>query len=714
MRVPAHPGRALLGAALAAFLSVVPSSLAQQKPILDLGSGPVAPPAGQGAGAIALAGDLRKQAEDLLSRAGAGDAERTQAAARTFAAKLLTTGEQAGQDGSERALIARTLVRAMADIDLLIAGIREDDGGAQLELVRLDLEAASLALDNPGADPWRTARDALALLLQSAGSGPVAPTWPTILPATPAAPLARHLDAWAKLPGVSPAAIAALRDLDALCAAARPWPAYGLSADRTLAAIHSAAIALQMPGQWITEPARRVMGEQFSAAVLKLPREDVRDAGLAELRRLGRFGVIASRAEKLEDTPAARRSRTSLAQMMASTQPDLGAEKRLLDAYQRALDLEFARTTLPEEKDVARQLRPAWRTISQTLRDAEKKLNLTLPETVSRVDAMTDPGVLATIAAYRRALQDLELLAELNAVMATADKPGAEPQVTDRWKRVADRTLKLGQELAKSDTRDAALASLRGMGEQIQKYTRLPGEDALREEVRASKATSPGTGPAAAPATWAALTGGREAKLLAEITDRRGGWLDGWDKAGYAGSGGDVQRLEALRILMDALWDASTLVASDASGNPAMLATLNGWAGWEMTPDALRAIAGDLQAQLAEAVRLMIEGDADKSAELVLKIRPNAAAALLATRLARQIKERGDAPSPPLFQASCGGPLPGQTWMGDDIPALADICRYAEEAAAARALGARERAETLARYVNTRAEEVAARSQTRK
>jgi hypothetical protein len=442
------------------------------------------------------------------------------------------------------------------------------------------------------------------------------------------------------------------------------------------------------------------MGEQFSAAVLRLDKDDRRESALVELRRLGRLGRVATRAGLVEDAALSRKIRLTLIQMMGSGQPDLGGETRQLDAFERALDLLADKGKLADERDLARQLRPLNRALTPTLRDAERKLQGALPDLLTRSDAMSDPGMLAIISAYKRALDDLRIVAALNAAM-TGDKTttSGEPVVTDRWKRIADRVLKLGQDVARPELRETALESIRGMGEQIAQFTKLPGEDSLRDAAQKAKNSSGDK----ATTVWTALTGGREAGLVSEISDRRGGWLDGWDKAGYAGSAGDVQRLMALRELMEVLDIARGLIET----GPGSGGALNAWAGWEISGDGLKALAPDLVGMTSEATRMIVEGEAPKCAEQVAKIREQCGAALLAARLSRLAGEKKLVfPADPTLEAGCGGPVAGVHWMARFADELADVCRYADEVAAAQKLGAASRADEMMKFINTRANAV--------
>lgn len=687
-----------------------PTGVAQRQPLLDLGAAPRAPAPGQGAGVLALAEELRKQADEVEHKPGAAARERAMGGARKLARALLTTGEQMGDKGSQRNVMGRTLARGMAGIDRVIAACVDqtpETGNAEVALAARDMLAAAAGVENQGADAWRLVRDGLAGLTQAASrQGSVTGAFGWIDQWTEQdGPLAGDVDAWVKAPGVTPVTGQTIRELDALAESGLAWPAYRAPARHLRVAVRGGAGLLGGGPAWIPDTARRSLGEQFSVAIKQLATEADRDAGITALRRLARLGVLAARVDTLDDNPAVKRVRSALVQAMSA--PD--TEARQLEAFDRVLDLDLARGKLPDEKALIRQVRPAWRVLGAGLKASEQKLEGALPEVLTHVDAMTDPGVASIIASHRRAIQDMEVLASLNTAMIGDAAPGtrasAEPAVAERWKRVADRVFKLGQELSKPDTKDTALTALRQMAQEIGNFTTLPGEESLREAVRLARLAAEKNEPPPNSA-WSVLTGGKASALLSEISDRRGGWLAGWDKAGYAGSKGDVERLAALRGLMAVLEDAAAITtAGDADFIPAY-AALQAWPGWELSDDGFRAIAGGLSGQTAGATLAIVNGDAGKCASLVETIRSERAAALLAGRLAREGAGRGlkalGLDGAALYEVGAGGP--GAGWMAASADEIADVCRYAEEAAVARKLGAKDRAEEILKFVNARAE----------
>ena len=241
------------------------------------------------------------------------------------------------------------------------------------------------------------------------------------------------------------------------------------------------------------------------------------------------------------------------------------------------------------------------------------------------------------------------------------------------------------------------------MAEEIQAFTTLPGEEALRESVRTARLAAE-KNETVPKSVWSTLTGDRESALLSEISDRRGGWLAGWDRAGYAGSAGDVERLRALRALMEVLNDARPITPAPGADSTPEYAALQAWPGWELSDDGFKAIAGGLNTETAEAAAAIVAGDAGKCTKLVDALRTDRSAALLAGRLAKEAAARGFK-ADPLLEVGSGGPVAGVSWMGAHADAIADVCRYADEVATARKLGNKDGADKLLKFVNARAGE---------
>lgn len=664
---------------------------AQNKPLLDLRAAPGPPAAGSGAGALALADQLAAQATTLEQSARAGP--RAQAALRRLARELLVSGEALGPAGSARIVMGRTLARSLPELDAFIAGANDDP---MLHAVLADISSARQQMNSSQADPDLVLRDGLALLSHMAGPAPGVGGWIDLHPTADPPPLADRIDTLAKRPGVSPEAVEVLRAMDVAATESADWPAFAAAGSRHRRLVLDAAASFEPAPAWLPEPARRILGERFSHAVVGLSKQDSRNESLATFRRLVALARLIRLAESLDDNPAGKRIRAAVAQAVSI--PAAEADARTADAIVEVLQLALSRSSWPDEKRLARQFRPPLRVFLATARQTEQQMLASLPEVLRRPEAMTDPGTLAAITAHRRAVADVE---GLLAVAAAFAAPGeGEPVVDKPWTTAANRVLKLSQDLgsAKADQRDAALASLRGLFDTVSRCWKLPGEDELRDAVKAEagKPLPERANP------WAALSGGREAALLGELTDRRAGWLFDWEKGISAGS--DGRRLETLRTVLALLQDAAPLVRPGED-----YARLIAWPGWELSSATFRALATGLESQGAEAVRLLLAGDSDQARATVEKARGEFAAAILGARLCREAARRGIAPitdaRAALRELTAGGPIQGRSWLGAETKLLDDVCRYGEEILPQRKLGAKDKADALQRYVNAKAAE---------
>jgi hypothetical protein len=661
------PTAALLILAPGLWLS--PAAVAQRsggKPLLDLGAAPHAPEPGTGASAIALAESLDRDAAALESK---GPREHAQAAVRRLAQKLAVTGEAAGEAGSERLVLARTLGRGLPEIDQTLAGLTDATAEARLALIAHDLLDAVAALDSAGADTQRTVRDGLASLAQI---GPALGT-----PPDPARE-------WTKVTSLDPPVAAALESAERFLTEAEGWPAYRASAARLRTFLREAGVAVATPPPWLGAPARKALAEQTRAAAAALVEPTTRAQAGPALERVARLARLVAALDHLEDSAPTKKTRAAAAAFIATPAGEGDAER--LDAASRLLDLIQARSHLPEEKTLARQVRPAWRSLLAAARQSELKLLPLVDNALAHPGGLSDPAVLAAMASHKQNLDDLRQLATLNGLMTEGSPPDKEAAVIDRWKRIADRVIKLGQDMAKPSDRDAAVAMLREMTSQVDRFGSLPGEAELRDATK-------GRGTLAA--SWGRVTGGKGEALLTELSDRRSGWLQGWDRAGYAGTQGDIQRLEGIRALLLILRDAA---AADPTGPayPVLQATT----GWELSPEAMTELSGDLVEKCAKATTAMAAGDAEQCSKLVTEIRDQRCGALLAGRLAR------DPGTPANWAAveACGGcapPCPG--WTDHHGAEVMSVCRYAEELPS---LKKASKADGTAAFVNSAARAV--------
>ncbi|MFM9995487.1 MAG: hypothetical protein ACKVU4_06750 [Phycisphaerales bacterium] len=702
--------------ALAAPLAVPTPAHAQ---LLDLRSAP-APVAGDGAAAAALAEQLTRDAERFS--ADRGDAVgRARAAWRRAAARLLADGESAGPAGSPRVLLGWTLARRANALDSLWTTAAVPPPGPEAALMAHDLDAAV----ESGAfarDAERVLRDVFAATLgPTADAAPPPHGWVEADPATEAAPdqtpgaFTHRMDAWATIDGITPEAIAALRDLDATLRIADGWTAYTRTADHTRGLI-LAASGVFAPRPWVDADARRVLAGHFGHAAQALGDPATRDT--TGLDRLAALASLMQRADRLEFVSPAggagvRAARAAVVQVAAAP-PSPGDERARFDACARGMELVLARAAQPEDTALLRQVRPAYRTLLASLRQDEVHLLGALPDMLRRPDALTEPGIVAVLGRVQRTLDDLHALAALSAGLAAPtapappDREAREPSVAPERERLASRVLTLGQAMAKPDTRDSARADLRAFAERFARSVSIPGEEALNAAIAAG---GPDRG------VWSEVTGVQELTLSTEIADRRGFWLEAWEHADADAQADQGARLDNLCRLLELQLDAARVLrvirdarADGAAGvDPPGYSPLQAWPGWELSIEALAVLAADLPARLGRLTTQALGPDPAKTAADVETVRAQFAAALLCGRLmplaeARALGRIVDRAT--LFELATGGPrdaAPGPSWLAQIRAELADVSRYAEEIGPAEQTGAKDRAAKLRAYVNARA-----------
>lgn len=685
------------------WLALALPAAGQSRPLLDLSAAPGAPAPGAGAAALALADALKSESEKVWA-AGEGRAgARVRMEVRLLARALLTTGEAMGQAGSGRLMLGRTMAAVMPALDALAA---TDD--PVLHAAAGDIVTARRAIEKGEGDTDLAVRDGLVLLSKVAGAPtPEAGVGGWVEDRQPAGSLRDRLEAWAAMPGVSPEAIEALRALEASGDEAAAFPALASGLMRMRSMVADAAAAMESAPAWVQEPTRRVLGEQFSRGVVSILRGEDRVAGLELLTRLAAVAEVVRLADAIEGGAAGNRVRSGVG--AAVSIPMARSDTRTMEAAGELLRLVAERGQWPEEKRLMRQARPLYRVLLAAARQTEHHLMAVLPEVLRRPEAMTDPGVLAAITAHRRSVQDVRgLLAVQEAWAARGGREGSEPVPDKPWQSAANRMLKLSQELtgSRAEAKESAKASLRTLFVMVERCWTMPGEEDLRREVREGA----GRPPAERTGVWTRTTGGREAALLSEIADRRAGWLAAWERsAGGTTMGSDGARLEALRSLMQMVHEAAPSLGDGGNGYD----RLQAWPGWELSRASLAVLAAGLEEQTADATRLLLAGDAAKASETVEKARRDYATVRLAGVLSREATRRGIAPdrtpAGALRELTAGGPVKGRSWMGREVEWLDDVCRYGEEVAALRRLGAKDKADALQRFVNTRAAEVVER-----
>jgi hypothetical protein len=660
------------------------------------------PSAGTGADILAMADALDASIAQIRSR-GQGPAIEAAAGLRRLARDLAREGERQGAAGSTRILVARTLAGHLAALDALLELPGLDP--AVIEMLGASLGEGS-ALDLRGAKAGATEldrmlRDALAPLMGITGTPPGPWGWvddPPRQPGAMEAPLGPDLARWEAIRGITPEAIASLRTLDQTLAEADRWAAYQRSSGALRADVRAAADSLLAADKpWLAPEARTQLATDFNDAAVALGTGPSMDNARAELQRITLIGRIVAGTDRLGSDAPGKKVRTAVSDLVRTRAADRQAERRAIETFDRVLASILAREGLGESRSLVRHLRPAWKTLDRDCQTAERAVVDVLPRLLQYESAMTDPAVLTAVAGHRRALEDLESLYKTSAALQVPRRtlptqpapldprrprtpelplpasPGRDGEPAAGWKPIADRLLKVSQDLAKPETHDVALEQLRSLAGRLPRFMALPGEEDLR--------ITPGGGP---PAGWSAVTGNRAMELPASIAAAREAWLESFVQTGSASDSARMELLENLMMQLSACAAAQALVErAGAVSSGRGPGSLPAWPGWELSPRACAALVTPACEPLARATALVLEGADAKAAEALAATHKEFPVALLLGRLERRAAAiglgGGPAPAAALADLGSGAPLSPDAWMVAARDDLAHICRYAEE-----------------------------------
>ncbi len=619
--------------------------------LLDL-SGPEAPEAGAGLSALELSNRLDRAAERFADRADTGEGivalrASAKAAFRTAAAALADAGESRRDEGSAAVLWAMTIDARAEAIDELIDGTAD---AALLTALATDFEALDLAWSR-GETGAASALDeqmgsAFAVLARSTlGQAPAGPGlgvgWFSGLPAVTADEVRSRGSTLAEL-GASESALSALESLAREIETLRAWPTYRSRAEAMARDAVAAVDAVgALPG-WTPGPARSRLVADVGEA-LALPMGDRAVA----LRAATQHARLLSALDDLEAGREADRLRARAADAIANRST---ADRAALPASRLAADtieLSVSRGRVREDGHIVRELRPAWRRLVPLVRDATVNARDDAIDLLIDPTQVTDPGVLATIAAQRRLFEDFALLERLSArVEAGLEGPPALVPL------VRDRLRGLSQSAGDEGELDDSLAMLRAVEAQLSAFDRiaLDAETAVR------------------------VMGERGRELPTRQRELREAWLRGWAVPGGTGPEAEtLAELDQLSRLTALLADAEAFTRLD---------TLMTWPGFELSVRARRAIASGLTEGIDEMVPDAMRGGnavaRDRSEARLTTLRGEHAAALLAGRLARLGRDAGLSLADPMQELALGPPV-DEAWMAPRRAAIADVCRYAEE-----------------------------------
>lgn len=713
-----HPvsTRCALLAACALCLST-PIAAAQT---LNLGT-PQAPTLGEAASALALARQLSTDADAIPDLAGTTS---PRAQARRLAAALLETGQREAESnnrpaaarGSARILLARTIAAHLDTLDTLLDHESIDEPTRIIiaaDLARLTQHASD---DPPTIE--RALRETLAPLTNLADRAQPPPAlggWITTdQPVDP--PAYRTLISALSAPGtpLSSATVDALVAADALAERADRHHAFRRSAESIRLALFGAAqgkAATDELPRWIGPAARATLEPALDRALATLADPGRRPQGLAELRRIARIMRLVRRSSALPEDQAGRRARESLSNYIAAPPSNRELEAQLLSGYERALELALATASLPDDRLLARPLRPAWREFLDTVRTAAGRIADSLPTLLNDSAAMTDPGTLALFNAVNQALDEARGLHALTALLTGQDEPtpGVEPVPLDSRRDLATRLLTMSQVASRAggSTSGEGAAAKRDLGTlatDIAAWRSLPAERQLRAAV------------ATPDPAWTATTDGREHDLLDLIDRTREAYL-----ANVISQGTLVERA-ALRARMQLLADllplvhevaVSTRTLDDDSDAPdpnqaPIPPALADWPGWELSRQAHRLLAEGLTDAISETVSLALRGEDERARLRIAAMRRDMAGALLPARLAIAWERVRPPSAAPLDEIGLGPPDDDRAWMPVRRELLAEFCRLAEELPGIRLRRDDAQDRTLRAYLTTLAQDALA------
>lgn len=662
-----------------------------------------APPPNAGLAARALADSLDQQIETMKKQPGAGPAARVSMSLRIAARDLLRSGEAAGESGSSRVLLGRTIADHLAALD--------NRAAEAARAAPLTLDAVAMDLDSPvppdevRADRWL--RDALAPLTQTVTAPPVMAGWFEAGedPRGTVEPLVR----WSAGLEITDPLRQAVARLDERLRSAELWIAYRPAARRAAALVRVSAGPIERRPAWFTVQARRDLEDRLVEALATFEGDGAAGAEAGQdraalLRRIANLSGLLERAATVDETSTAvREIRAGLMDLLKLPRAGRDEERRL-GTLDRAIGLALRRRELERDADLARQLKPALRGLAPAARESEAALFAAARRLVSDEGAASDPAVLNAVSAHQRRVDDLALVARLNALIAVTGPGGAG--VAPEYKGLADWLFEIGQDLAKPARRDLALAEFR---EVAGGAVAALDSGALRRLVALVDPSTPRS-PGPTVLIWNELTGDRAAALADAADKARAALIGAWNAKEVPRRQEAERRARLINRLIaaieDAAWARSLEIQQQSPTGASNVANLQQWPGWQLSAATLHAVASTAPIAGRAAVERLLAGD-DRDAEAQLRTLENdAAVALLAGRLERLATEAGQGtlragPDAALLELGLGPPDPDRSWMAGERPALAAICRYAEEwAEASREAGQGDRARAIRNYVN--------------
>ncbi len=431
---------------------------------------------------LALASRLEKEAESL-EKTGVGEAA-AQAMVRRAARAIALTGENAGEAGSAHVLAAWTIAGRMQEID---AALREAAPAGLADGIAMDLAALAASVPGEAAALDRALRGALGPLSgRGTGGG-----WIAREEGGGKAWGAEELEGWGRIPGVTSGGLGVLGEVARLMEEVElgeGGAAYRFGNEATRRRVRAAATAIDRLPAWVTEAAREECGASLDRAMRELGSASTRETGWTRLGWLAGVGRLCEFADGMSPTSAeTRKVREALLTQMSAVSRGGGLDLRPLDALERAMALARDRARLGDERDILRQVRPAWREMNSDAARSEARLIAALPRILTEPAAMTDPGIVSLLSTHRRLLEDLAGMRRASEVLGPRLAGGlpAAPGVpgTPRENEhaiAAERVLALGQAMLRNEDRERARESLRVLGDGLLVWHEFEAEREMR------------------------------------------------------------------------------------------------------------------------------------------------------------------------------------------------------------------------------------------
>lgn len=647
--------------------------------VLDLGSAPRPPAPGEGAAALALAGRMGEEAE-RLEAIGTAPAK-AQAALRRAARAIILTGETAGEPGSIHIVTGATIAARLKALDERLA---DSDLAPSLAAIIADLDVLAGAVPGEPSPLDRALRDALAPLALEGG-------WVAAEPGGRGPWSAEEVARWAAIPGVTAGGMEALDSIAKLLAQTAELPAYRAGAEAIRGRVRAGAAAAAGLPAWVSGKELEECGHALDRALREIGAPATRDAGLKRLAWLAGVGRLCSLVDRLPSSNETRKVRDALLTQMSAVSRGGGLDTRPIVNLERAIALALARGDLGDERDILRQVRPAWRELWGDAVRSEQRIIGSLPRILEEPGALTDPGIVSLLSTHTRALEDLSGMRRASQVLGPrlAGNVPSGPAVPgintspreNEHALAADRILALGQNMLRNEGREEAREALRALGDGLIAWHEFPGERDLRDAAPGSPISK--------------VLAGRERDLLAGIEKARRDWLLSWARGGDARSEGRL--LDSLGTLLSLARDAVT-IATLAGAHEGRAQT---WPGWQLGGSARRALTEEIESEIQRLTPMVLDRDAAAAMPAIRKAHSDLAVQRLAARLERDLPAAAAAP---LLEVAGGPPMDawGEAWRAD----LAAVCRYTDEWAEALDRNETARAAAIKAYAASRASRV--------